>query len=300
MCYVYLVDMPFNAVDRQTRTISSEFEKSEWFTRGWTLQELIAPSMVIFFDREWQEIGTKSSLQPIISKITGIPETILQGADLECASIAQRMSWASKRNTTRVEDVAYCLMGIFGVNMAMLYGEGERAFTRLQEEIMKVSDDHSLFAWESSDHYDNILATSPAAFSKSSKIISMDSSSNLRGAITVNNKGVHLKLRLVDIYRPAPQLAILPCAVEDDSRKSVGILVEAISETKEYFVRVLSSRLELINLNDSSRSKYVEKNICIRRERQTHKTQLSLIKAAEKGHEAVVRLLLEKGADLRV
>ncbi|KAH8719198.1 hypothetical protein GQ44DRAFT_742073 [Phaeosphaeriaceae sp. PMI808] len=125
MCYAYLAD-----------TISPEFSKSKWFTRGWTLQELIAPSMVIFLDQEWQEI---------VSEITGIPDTILQGADLESPSIAQRMSWASKRETTRVEDLSYCLIGIFGISMPLLYGEGDRAFIRLQEEIMKISDDHSLF-----------------------------------------------------------------------------------------------------------------------------------------------------------
>ena len=135
VCYAYLADVPPNA-----------FSKSRWFTRGWTLQELIAPSTVIFLDQKWQEIGTKSSLQRVISEITGIPTDILLGGDLEDASIAQRMSWASKRETTRVEDAAYCLMGIFSIHMPMLYGEGERAFIRLQEEIMRVSDDHSLFA----------------------------------------------------------------------------------------------------------------------------------------------------------
>src|SRR5579871_6642511 len=153
VCYAYLADVPSNAVDRQTMAISPEFSKSRWFTRGWTLQELIAPSTVIFLDQEWQEMGTKSSLQWMISEVTSIPTNILLGGDLESASVAQRMSWASKRETTRVEDLAYCLMGIFGVNMPMLYGEGERAFIRLQEEIMKVSDDHSLFAWKSDENH---------------------------------------------------------------------------------------------------------------------------------------------------
>src|SRR3984885_15797145 len=163
VCYAYLADVPPNAVDYQTGTIGPEFSKSRWFTRGWTLQELIAPSTVIILDQKWQEIGTKSSLQRVISEITGIPTNILLGGDLEDASIAQRMSWASKRKTTRIEDLAYCLMGIFGINMPLLYGEGERAFTRLQEEIMKVSDDHSLFAWKSSEKYAGLLTTSPAA-----------------------------------------------------------------------------------------------------------------------------------------
>jgi hypothetical protein len=81
VCYTYLADVPPNA-----------FSKSRWFTRGWTLQELIAPSTVIFLDQKWQEIGTKSSLQEVISEITSIPTNILLGGDLEGASIAQRMS----------------------------------------------------------------------------------------------------------------------------------------------------------------------------------------------------------------
>ncbi|KAH8663075.1 heterokaryon incompatibility protein-domain-containing protein [Tricladium varicosporioides] len=154
VCYVYLADVPSNATN-------NEFATSTWFTRGWTLQELIAPSTVIFLDQKWQKIGTKSSRQRIISEITGIPANILLGGDLESASVAQKMSWASKRETKRVEDIAYCLMGIFGINMPMLYGEGERAFIRLQEEIIKVSDDHSLFAWRSSKSFHSILQAGP-------------------------------------------------------------------------------------------------------------------------------------------
>jgi ankyrin repeat protein len=301
MCYAYLADVPPNAVVRQSRTMSPEFSKSRWFTRGWTLQELIAPSMVIFLDQEWQEIGTKSSLQSIISEITGIPDTVLQGADLESASVAQRMSWASKRETTRIEDLTYCLIGIFGVGMPMLYGEGERAFIRLQEEIMKISDDHSLFAWESFGHDGGLLAASPAAFLNSNKIIPLDSSSNLSGAITVNNKGIHLNLRLMDIDSPSSQrveLAVLPCGVEGELEKKVGIYVRARSESKGYFEKMHSSRLELINLNDFSQSRYPGTNICIRQERQTQKGQSPLSKAAEYGNMRVVKLLLEKGADL--
>ena len=124
VCYAYLADVPPNAVD-------NEFAKSRWFTRGWTLQELIAPLTVIFLNKEWQKIGIKSSRQRIISEVTGIPANILLGGDLERASIAQKISWASKREITRIEDIAYCLMGIFSINMPMLYGEGERVFIRL-------------------------------------------------------------------------------------------------------------------------------------------------------------------------
>ncbi|KAK3346002.1 heterokaryon incompatibility protein-domain-containing protein [Lasiosphaeria hispida] len=161
-CYAYLADVPSKV----------EFSKSRWFTRGWTLQELIAPSTVIFFNEDWEALGTKESLRQAISDCTRIPVGILLGEDdLEMFSIAQKMSWAARRETTRVEDRAYCLLGIFGIHMPLIYGEKETAFIRLQEEIMKISDDHSLFAWRSVDNRGGILATSPAAFIDSSSIV---------------------------------------------------------------------------------------------------------------------------------
>ncbi|OJJ38764.1 hypothetical protein ASPWEDRAFT_48919 [Aspergillus wentii DTO 134E9] len=118
---------------------------SRWFTRGWTLQELLAPLHMVFFNSHWDEIGTKASLQRIISQVTGIPSGVVLFND-PTASVAQRMSWASGRQTSRLEDRAYSLMGLFGVHMPMIYGEGEMAFQRLQLEIMKVSSDQTLFA----------------------------------------------------------------------------------------------------------------------------------------------------------
>jgi hypothetical protein len=103
---------------------------------------LIAPIRVVLFDNEWRNLGTKGSLTLLIFEITGIGKEVLQDADkMHRLSVAQRMAWVSKRKTTRVEDIAYCLLGIFGVNMPMLYGEGEYAFIRLQEEIVKNTND---------------------------------------------------------------------------------------------------------------------------------------------------------------
>jgi len=145
VCYVYLEDVPSGL---EQAALEEKIRKSRWFTRGWTLQELIAPPSLIFFDNQWNELGTKESLSALVSEITRIPESVLQDADkLQEFSVAQKMSWASKRQTTREEDIAYCLLGIFGVNMPMLYGEGEDAFIRLQEEIIGKTHDHSIFAW---------------------------------------------------------------------------------------------------------------------------------------------------------
>ncbi|KAH7357301.1 hypothetical protein BKA65DRAFT_225114 [Rhexocercosporidium sp. MPI-PUGE-AT-0058] len=138
-------------------TVIQELRSSRWFTRGWTLQELVAPSNVHFYSQEWTYLGSKkdkNGFQDLISGITGITAVILDGLiSVEELSVAQRMQWASGRHTTRSEDLAYCLMGIFGVNMPLLYGKGMKSFALLQEEILKGSNDQSLFAWVSTAEY---------------------------------------------------------------------------------------------------------------------------------------------------
>lgn len=145
----------------------NSLEKSKWLSRGWTLQELIAPRQVIFFNGRWKEFGSKKSLARQISPITGIPVDVLLGKSPLFSTIAQRMSWASKRQTTREEDIAYCLMGLFDIHMQPIYGEGgEKAFLRLQQEILSRNSDQTLFLWsEKHEPYNlGLLATSPAAF----------------------------------------------------------------------------------------------------------------------------------------
>ncbi|KAK3314388.1 heterokaryon incompatibility protein-domain-containing protein [Apodospora peruviana] len=140
---------------RDYDTLPRTFENSRWFTRGWTLQELIAPPMVEFYAHDWREIGTKFSLRKLISKVTGIDIRVLEGADPGTCHVAERMSWAASRQTTRVEDAAYCLLGIFKVHMPLIYGEGTRAFFRLQEEIMRASEDYTMLAWGLSKYLSN-------------------------------------------------------------------------------------------------------------------------------------------------
>lgn len=142
-CYVYLSDVP-------SQPDLLQFSCSRWFSRGWTLQELLAPPSLTFYSRRWKRLGTRRSLRDEISEITSIHRDALSGRihDIKQFSIAQKMSWAASRQTTRKEDIAYCLMGLFGVNMPLLYGEGEQAFIRLQEKIMEDSVDQSLFAWQ--------------------------------------------------------------------------------------------------------------------------------------------------------
>ncbi|KAG7286684.1 hypothetical protein NEMBOFW57_008995 [Staphylotrichum longicolle] len=154
----------------------ADLAKARWFTRGWTLQELLAPRKVIFFSASWIEMGTRQSLARTISAITRIqPEYLLRQGSFSTASIARRMSWASNRRTTREEDTAYCLLGIFGINMPLLYGEGSRAFIRLQEEIIKHDNDQTIFCWAwpafqspiASSHWGGFFAPQPSGFAES-------------------------------------------------------------------------------------------------------------------------------------
>jgi len=155
ICYAYLSDVELGGgVDMHPSYpgVPSKFAQSRWFSRGWTLQELIAPKEVVFYSRDWGIIGSRERLCLALEEITGIKRDLLNTGDVKFASVADRMTWAAKRTTTRVEDVAYCLLGIFDVNMPLLYGEGQKAFTRLQEEILRTSTDQSIFAWSLNPH----------------------------------------------------------------------------------------------------------------------------------------------------
>lgn len=171
---------------------------SSWFTRGWTLQELLAPANVIFYDKKWRRLGTKLDLASHIGTVTGIGIQYLCGqAPIDDACVAERMCWASRRTTTRPEDMAYCLLGIFNINMPLLYGEGRRAFFRLQIELMAKLDDESIFAWlpnlrPSEDEAYGMLATSPTDFLFSGNIRKLESRSR-KQPYTFTNRGLALQ-----------------------------------------------------------------------------------------------------------
>lgn len=143
-CYVYLTDVDTNTLDEDAklpRTRESAFSKSRWFTRGWTLQELLAPKSVEFFSKEGVRLGDRESLVQVIHEITGIPINALQGNRLSEFSVAERFSWTVNRQTMREEDEAYCLLGIFGIYMSLIYGEGkDNAIKRLQKEVRESSE----------------------------------------------------------------------------------------------------------------------------------------------------------------
>ena len=145
VCYAYLSDVP-SRCDLHAK--DSAFRTSRWHTRGWTLQELIAPASLIFVSDDWRELGDRASMAELLQNITGIQAGVFTREKRPASfSVAIRLSWASKRRTTRVEDEAYCLMGLFGVSLPTNYGEGDKAFVRLQYEIMQHESDTSLFAF---------------------------------------------------------------------------------------------------------------------------------------------------------
>jgi KaiC/GvpD/RAD55 family RecA-like ATPase len=143
-CYVYLADVENGSEDSDelVRRWKPNFKKSRWFTRGWTLQELLAPKTVEFYSADAVRLGDKISLRQTISEITGIPEPALTGSSLFVFNIDERFSWAANRHTTHEEDEAYCLLGIFGIHLPLIYGEGkENAHKRLRREIRQFQDD---------------------------------------------------------------------------------------------------------------------------------------------------------------
>lgn len=128
----------------------------KWFSRGWTLQELIAPKSINFYNSTWAFVGTKRSIGKRLSDATKIPDSVIAGVlPLDHYSVAQRMSWAAGRKTTRVEDRAYSLLGLFDISMPMLYGEGTKAFRRLQEEIIKRTNDLTILGWRPDESFDD-------------------------------------------------------------------------------------------------------------------------------------------------
>ena len=154
VCYAYLADVP-NGDD--LRAHGSALRKSRWNKRGWTLQKLIAPASLIFLSRDWKPLGSRADLADLLEEITRIPRRIFTRATRPSDySIGTRMHWASERQTTRLEDEAYCLMGLFGVSMPTNYGEGEEAFVRLQHKIMRKNPDLSLFAFGSTLPHGNL------------------------------------------------------------------------------------------------------------------------------------------------
>lgn len=227
-------------------------------TRGWTLQEMIPPRTMSLYDMHWNMLGTKYDLADQLRLITGVPEDILRiEREVHTEPVGVRMSWTAKRMTARIEDRAYSLMGLFGVNMPMLYGEGAAAFRRLQEEIIELSTDTSIFLWNAradqtdvrGSAYIDFLASSPSDFDVARDAVARDqliltrrSDYVDRPAFAVTNAGLSIEFALIpwclNLY-----LALLDCQHErsrHEPRRLCIFLAKIPDQTQ-----VSSSRLDI-------------------------------------------------------
>ena len=235
VCYAYLHDLhgPSFPTARNNERYRKSRSWPEWFSRGWTLQEMIAPRDLRFFNKDWHPIGDKKTLSPILKDITGVPQDILkEGLSSNRPCVAQIMSWAANRTTTRVEDRAYSLMGLLDVNMPMLYGEGKKAFHRLQLEIIRTSNDQSVFAWgwRSPVRSGSILADDPSFFSDCGHMELMNRDEFIEslgseapegelpsieddrfGTFPITNRGIQIWLFLRRLASDSVFEALLPC-----------------------------------------------------------------------------------------
>lgn len=224
ICYVYLSDFSL------PKTLSSK--ASRWFRRGWTLQELLAPSNVVFFDEQWTEIGSKVFLEETLSQFCNISKAHLK--DPLSASIAARMSWASCRETSREEDLAYSLLGLFDIQMPLIYGEGANAFRRLQLEIMASSDDESIFAWKDPELvHSGTLALHPAAFQGSGDILPVNFPALRRSPYHMSNKGLSIDLKSSNHYKHANNVVCCPlnCTRSADRHSPIVLFLKMTKST---------------------------------------------------------------------
>lgn len=283
-------------VDENETPKSIELEAQEWFTRGWTLQELIAPKDVIFHNRAWKIIGKRSDsiISEGICEATGIPREVLTGVSEPYKySVAQRMSWAAYRRTTRGEDIAYCLFGLFDINLLPIYGEGARkAFLRLQEAIISSSTDMSVFAWVAADPRERLrgaLAHSPTEFQWSANIIP----TRLLGpspVFTMTNRGLNITQKLTKRIEGHYFLP-LNCASEFEPKEVLGIILERSTSDDQLYYRqhpekLLPSSSSIAQNNDEVLLTSNETQIYIVRDERYMKKTTST-KRKERGHHDV-------------
>ncbi|KAK7966508.1 HET-domain-containing protein [Apiospora aurea] len=271
-CYVYLSD--YSSSHDYNPKAPSVLGQSRWFRRSWTLQELIAPNHVAFYSRDWKSIGTKAELCQTISGITSISTGVLMEPDgYKGASTAQRMSWAASREATRGEDHAYSLFGIFEINMAPLYGEGaERAFRRLQEEIIRTSTDDSILAWLPSEESSegclpSALAPSPSCFMRTGAVVHFVSKWALElDHFSMTPRGLQIEAPVIE-EEGGTMVIVLSSRYVGDFRGPLGIKVEALYPGKPGRLALCQRQAlatQLVPVNSSaSLAKLERRKICI-------------------------------------
>ncbi|KAJ9161556.1 HET-domain-containing protein [Coniochaeta hoffmannii] len=273
VCFAYLADLPAGP----KKNLQQALSLCHWFTRGWTLQELVASRVVEFYDEAWNLRGDKHELCELVSSITRIDEDVLRDSSLlRNIPVARRMSWASTRQCTRVEDVAYSLLGIFDIHMPLIYGEGDKAFIRLQEAIAQDTTDLSLFAWTSRDstykrqNYHGLFARSPVDFLNCDRLLRILSPVTLTEEYAITNKGIRLTARMNEGESPSGEkdfLLNLDCL--DSSRQQPdgmhSIVFIRLVRTPHGFVRHWAGLPVLVSASSvqpsAPRTIYVPKTI---------------------------------------
>ncbi|KAJ1328918.1 HET domain-containing protein [Microdochium nivale] len=205
VCYAFLEDV--SPVSATASDPFAGFRASRWHTRGWTLQELLAPRKVIFFAKDWSNMGTRDWLFKEIEAVTGINVEDCR-REVKTASVARKMSWLARRKTTRIEDMAYCMLGLFNINMPLLYGEGGKAFIRLQEEIIKNTPDLTIFCWTRDDStpsdWYGLLAPSPQVFAQAGDFCVDPIRENIhKSPWTMTNRGLAMRLPVIHTFEGA-------------------------------------------------------------------------------------------------
>ena len=254
VCFAFLSDL-------ELRDNTYDFSTCRWFSRGWTLQELLAPPEVRFFDKFLKRVGSRRSLAYDIASAAEIDSRyLLQPRSFREACVAQRMSWAAGRRTSRTEDIAYCLLGLFDVNMPLLYGEGGRkAFLRLQQYIISQSSDESIFAWMSHDGPERrgMLAKWPSEFARCGDV-RRSGSTIKRPPYTVTSRG--LEFPIAAAFAPDWLTPVLPQSfgspmVQIDCEqgrlpaptRSISIRLKRAPDGHQIWYRADASKLELRN-----------------------------------------------------
>lgn len=294
ICYVYLGDTNSSS--------KGQLRKCRWFSRGWTLQELLAPFEVVFYSRTWDYIGTKLDLKDTIESITGIYGLVLcHELSISKVSVATRLQWASQRKTTRVEDLSYSLLGIFGVNMPLLYGEGHKAFHRLQEHIMRSTQDHTIFLW----NYDpecnlsdprnsaeafywepfDMLAKSPFYFHETHVSIPTTTHHFPDTEFTISERGLRISLPLLKVDRT--HIHKFP---------GLGSLMDA---NKNVYLAALNCLVKS-DLNDDSTTTTSSPDSQSRSPVELLAGQLSPQKASAEADSKVIAIVLQQGSKKHV
>jgi hypothetical protein len=276
LCDVYSVEEDFlldRIIDQGHFHCKPSFHGVKWFTRGWCLQELLAPRNMQFYNKHWAYIGSKYSLKTPISMETRIDEYGLFIPDLSVLSVAYRMSWAARRQTTRPEDIAYCLLGIFNINMPLLYGEGEiRAFGRLQEEIMRRTEDHSIFAWKGirtdfGNDMVGFLAPHPSAFGYEQ--VRLSELPKRVEPLSITGRGIRAHVPLIRQEGSAENyLAVIGCSSSEPPKNYYAIPVTPLQKSGDVYRR-RAPDLQTVSLIEAENAN-VETIFFLRHSKPTH------------------------------